>query len=134
MPSVRPNRTAGGRPPVQLLGGSARSTERDPALTKSARRAKRKLIREARALAGSTDWDAGARQLAVLRRRWSRVGSAGAEYEQKLRKRFEVACEEFERRRAQHSADRSYPTPTDERRRSQPTSGNSEKKFWPPPG
>jgi hypothetical protein len=118
MPAVKPNRTAGGRAAVTFSGVSAPSFERDPALTKPARRAKRKLIREARALASCPDWDAGARQLAGLQRRFSRVGSAGVEHDQRLAKQFKSACEEFERRWAQHGADWSDPTPAAQRRRS----------------
>jgi hypothetical protein len=54
MPRIHPNRTAGARGEVAFRGGSQPGAEH-PALSKRARRAKRKLLGEAKALIGSSD-------------------------------------------------------------------------------
>jgi hypothetical protein len=52
------------------------------------------LLREAKALVGSSDSEAASRQLDILKRRWELLGSAAPEDEQRLRKRFETVCAE----------------------------------------
>jgi len=96
MPRIHPNRSAGARHEVAFRGGSQPGAE-DPALSKRARRAKRKLLREAKALIGSTDNEAAAQRLSTLKRRWDVLGSAGPGDEQRLRKRFDAACAEVSR-------------------------------------
>ena len=101
MPRVHPNRTAGARHGVAFRGGSQPGAEH-AALSKRARRARRKLLREAKALAHSTDWQAASHQLEILKRRWEMLGSADPEDERRLRKRFETACAEVSRNCARH--------------------------------
>jgi hypothetical protein len=96
MPRVHPNRTAGARHQAASRGGSQPGAEH-PVLAKRARRAKRKLLRDARALIGSSDVEVAAAQLSILKRRWEVLSSAGPEDEQRLRKRFEAACAEVAR-------------------------------------
>lgn len=93
MPRVHPNRTAGGRHAVAFRGSSQPGAEH-PALSKRARRARRKLLREAKALIGSSDSEVAAARLSILQRRWELLGSADPEDEQRLRKRFEAVCAE----------------------------------------
>jgi hypothetical protein len=106
MPHIRPNRTAGGRAEVAFRGGSQVGAEH-PALSKRARRAKRKLLGEAKALIGSTDSTRAAQQLSILKRRWDALGSAGSGDEQRLRKRFEAACAEVARNCARHRSEQA---------------------------
>ena len=101
MPRIHPNRTAGGRGDVAFRGGSQPSPEH-PVLSKRARRAKRKLLREARALIGSSDHVLAAQRLDILKRRFDVLGSAGFGDEQRLRMRFETACAEVARNCAEH--------------------------------
>jgi hypothetical protein len=96
MPHIHPNRSAGGRGDVAFRGGSQPGAE-NPALSKRARRAKRKLLRDAQALTHSEDWTAAAQRLDILKRRWEVLGSAGPGDEQRLRKRFDAACAEVAR-------------------------------------
>jgi len=96
MPRVHPNRTAGARQGVAFRGGSQPGAE-NAALSKRARRAKRKLIGEAKALIGSNNSEVVAQRLELLKRRWDVLGSAGPEDEQRLRRRFEAACAEVSR-------------------------------------
>ena len=96
MPHVHPNRTAGARQGVTFRGGSQPSAE-DPAVSKRKRRARRKLLSEAKALIGSSDAEVAVRRLEILKRRWDVLGSAGPEDEQRLRRRFEAACAEVSR-------------------------------------
>lgn len=93
MPRVHPNRTAGVRHVVAFRGGSEPGAEH-AALSKRARRARRKLLREAKALIGSSDPEVAVQRLEILKRRWELLGSAGPEDEQRLRKRFQAACAE----------------------------------------
>jgi hypothetical protein len=93
MPRIRPNRTGGARHGVTFRGGSQPGAEH-PALSKRARRARHKLIREAKALIGSSDPGVAAEQLRILERRWELLGSAGREDDQRLRRRFEAVCAE----------------------------------------
>ena len=93
MPRVHPNRTAGARHQVALRGSSQPSAEH-PVLAKRARRAKRKLLRDAQALIGLSDSEVAAARINILERRWEVLGSAGPGDEQRLRKRFEAACAE----------------------------------------
>ena len=95
MPRVHPNRTAGARQAVAFRGGSQAGAE-DPAVSKRKRRARRKLLSEAKALIGSSDAEVAVRRLEILKRRWDALGSVGPEDEQRLRKRFEAACGEVE--------------------------------------
>ena len=106
MPRVHPNRSAGGRADVAFRGGSQPGAEH-PALAKRARRAKRKLLGEAKALAHATDWEIAARRLEVLKRRWDVLGSAGPGDEQRLRNRFEAACAEVSRSCARHRSEQA---------------------------
>jgi hypothetical protein len=97
MPRVHPNRTAGARHGVAFRGGSQPGAE-DPALSKRARRARRKLIGEAKGLIGSSDPVLAVQRLELLKRRWELLGSAAPEDEQRLRRRFQAACAEVEGR------------------------------------
>jgi hypothetical protein len=106
MPQINPNRSPGGRGQVAFRGGSEPGAEH-PALSKRARRAKRKLLREAKALIHSTDPEVAARQLEILKRRWEVLGSAGPEDEQRLRKRFEAACADVSRSCAGHQREQA---------------------------
>jgi hypothetical protein len=93
MPRVHPNRTAGARHGVALRGGSQPGADH-PVLAKRARRARRRLIRDAKALIGSSDPDVAVRQLEFLKRRWQLLGPASPEDAQRLRQQFEAACAE----------------------------------------
>jgi hypothetical protein len=106
MPRIHPNRTVGARHEVAFRGGSQPGAE-NPALSKRARRARRKLLREAQTLAQSEDWTVAARRLDSLKRRWDVLGSAGPGDEQRLRKRFEAACAEVARNCATHQSDQA---------------------------
>ena len=93
MPRIHANRTAGARHGVAFRGGSQANAEH-PTLSKRARRVRRKLIGEAKALADATDWEMASRQLDILKRRWAMLRPAHPEEEQLLRRRFEQACAE----------------------------------------
>jgi hypothetical protein len=97
MPRVHPNRTAGARHEIAFRGASQPGAEH-PALSKRARRAKHKLLREAKALAHSTDWEAVSHQLDILKRRWDVLGSADPQNEQRLWRRFQATCAEVSRK------------------------------------
>jgi len=56
-----------------------------------------KLLREARALTRWTDSQAASRRLEILKWRWKMLGSANPGDEQRLRERFQVACDEVSR-------------------------------------
>ena len=93
MPRIHPNRSAGGRGALAFRGSSQPGAEHR-VLAKRARRAKRKLLREAEALTHSEDWKVAVQRLDILKRRWDVLGSAGPEDERRFRKRFEAACAE----------------------------------------
>jgi hypothetical protein len=96
MPRIHPNRTAGARHGAALRGGSQPGAEH-PTLSKGARRARRKLIREAKALTDASDWEMASRQLGILKRRWAMLRPIHPQEEQPLRRQFEAACAEVAR-------------------------------------
>jgi hypothetical protein len=106
MPHINPNRSAGGRGQVAFRGGSEPGAE-NSADSKRARRAKRKLLREAKALIHSTDLEVAVQRLEILKRRWEVLGSAGPGDERRLRKRFEAACADVSRSCAGHQREQA---------------------------
>jgi uncharacterized protein DUF349 len=102
MPNVRLSRTGGARREVTYLGISQRSSGGNTHSPKRALRERKNLVREAKLLAGSSDWKAGGEQLIRLQQRWRALGSAGQDPKQLLWRRFKTATDEFHRRRVEH--------------------------------
>ncbi|HEV2944987.1 MAG TPA: DUF349 domain-containing protein [Solirubrobacteraceae bacterium] len=105
MPRVRINRTAGARQGVSYVGVSQKSKD-DGVRSARARRAKKKLLREAQALSGEPiDWKAASERLHRLHERWRMAGFAGEEHDQRLWKQFKKAGDQFRRLREAHYAE-----------------------------
>jgi len=94
MPSVTPNRTNHLRQNATFRGTRA-NPYATPAIEKSNRTKKRKLINRARAALRDPDLQAAAETLVSVKRRWAKVGSAGAEHDKKLTREFEGIYEAF---------------------------------------
>jgi hypothetical protein len=106
MPHVRLNRTAGARRGMSYVGISERSFADDH--ERRQRRAlnkKKGLIRRAKLLAKSDDWQAAGQELASLHQRWKAIGSAGREHDDKLWAAFRAPTIEFRTRRRRHFAE-----------------------------
>ena len=69
-----------------------------PAIAKSNRRRKRKLISEARRAAQADHIRTAAHELVGAKRRWEALGSAGAGYDAGLQREFDRVCEGFRER------------------------------------
>jgi hypothetical protein len=69
----------------------------------------RKLLREARALTRWNDLHAASRRLEVLKWRWKMLRSANPGEEQRLRERFEAACDEVSRNCAKQRTGAEVP-------------------------
>jgi Domain of Unknown Function (DUF349) len=105
MPRVRINRTAGARQGVSYVGVSQKSKD-DGVRSARARRAKKKLLREAQALSAEPiDWKAAGERLHRLHERWGMAGFAGEEHDQQLWKQFKKAGDQFRRLREAHYAE-----------------------------
>jgi hypothetical protein len=107
MPRVRINRTAGARQGISYVGVSQKSKD-DGVRSARARRAKRKLLREAQALSasnGPVDWNASSERLHRLQERWRLAGFAGEEHDERLWKQFKKAGDQFRRLREAHYAE-----------------------------
>jgi len=94
MPAVTPNRTNHLRQNATFRGTRANSYA-TPAIEKSNRTKKRKLINRARAGLRDPDLQAAAETLVSVKRRWAKVGNPGAEHEEKLKKELENIYEAF---------------------------------------
>ena len=97
MPQITPNRTNHLRQDATFRGGSMPGAELK-AIARSNRRKKRKLINRARAALRDPDLKAAATALVSVKRRWAKVGSAGAEHDGKLKREFEGIYEAFRAR------------------------------------
>jgi hypothetical protein len=107
MPRVRINRTAGARQGISYVGVSQKSKD-DGVRSARARRAKRKLLREAQALSasnGPAGWNASSERLHRLQERWRLAGFAGEEHDERLWKQFKKAGDQFRRLREAHYAE-----------------------------
>jgi hypothetical protein len=105
MPRVRINRTAGARQGISYVGVSQKSKD-DGVRSARARRAKKKLLREAQALSVEPiDWKASSERLHRLQERWRMAGFAGEEHDQRLWKQFKKAGDQFRRLREAHYAE-----------------------------
>jgi hypothetical protein len=105
MPRVRINRTAGARQGVSYVGVSQKSKD-DGVRSARARRAKKKLLGEARALSAEPiDWKAAGERLHRLHERWRMAGFAGEEHDQRLWKQFKKAGDHYRRLREAHYAE-----------------------------
>ncbi|MBO4906269.1 MAG: DUF349 domain-containing protein [Bacteroidaceae bacterium] len=70
--------------------------------------AKRKLVEEAEALQGSTEWRKTSDRLIELQKTWKTIGAVPRKYSEQLWKRFTTACDTFfEAKNAQHSEQRT---------------------------
>ncbi len=97
MPQVTPNRTANLRQNATFRGTRA-NPYASPALEKGNRTKKRKLINRARAALRDPDLKVAAEALVSVKRRWAKVGNAGAEHDKKLKKELEDIYEAFRAR------------------------------------
>jgi hypothetical protein len=107
MPRVRINRTAGARQGISYVGVSQKSKD-DGVRSARARRAKRKLLREAQALSagnGPAGWKAAGERLHRLQERWRMAGFAGEEHDERLWKQFKKAGDQFRCLREAHYAE-----------------------------
>jgi hypothetical protein len=105
MPRVHINRTAGARQGISYVGVSQKSKD-DGVRSARARRAKKKLLREAQALSGEpAGWKAANERLRRLHERWRMAGFAGEEHDQRLWKQFKKASDQYRRLREAHYAE-----------------------------
>jgi hypothetical protein len=92
------NRTSAVRHDVALRVARYEPSALPPAIEKSNCRRKRKLISVARECAAGSDLLQAGRGLVSVRRRWARVGFAGAEYEKQLVNEFARVYDGFRAR------------------------------------
>jgi hypothetical protein len=105
MPEITPNQTSRGRRDATFRGTRKDPFAQHPAIEKSNRRKKRKLINEARRAVQADHIRMAARKLVAAKHRWERLGSAGREYEKGLQREFDEVFEDFrERYRATRAA------------------------------
>lgn len=94
MPQITPSRTNHLRQNATFRGTRA-NPYATPAIEKSNRTKKRKLINRARAALRDPDLQGAAETLVSVKRRWAKVGNAGAEHDKKLKKEFGDIYEAF---------------------------------------
>jgi len=94
MPQVTPNNTNHLRQNATFRGTRA-NPYATPALEKENRTKKRRLINRARTALRDPDLQAAAEALVSVKRRWAKVGNAGAEHDKKLQRELEDIYETF---------------------------------------